>query len=211
VAAFDRPDADITAPVFFADWLPRAYTASGSIAPDDAPVVRVTLSGAAGGEWTIVAEGDSLTVTPSPAPGGGRSTAPAPDVWLRQTAADFLAAFAADPDLPELLPAGWGPLHLLFLDPRDVTLIRQIDGRLAVEIAGKRRRRWVIDIAVGKAGMAAGRPRATVRLDGTTYDGLRRGTMPPLQALLERKITVEGDRALAMQALLLLGSRLGRG
>jgi hypothetical protein len=210
VSAFDRPAPDITAPAFFEVWLPEAYKASGTVAPDDAPTVRVTLSGEGGGEWTIVADGDTLTVTPSPAAGGARTALAPPDVWLRQSAGDFLAAFTADPDLPELLPAGWGPLHLLFLDPRDVTLIRQIAGRLAVEIAGKRRRRWAIDIAVGKVGMAAGRPRATVRLDGTTYDGLRRGTMPPLQALLERKLTVEGDRTLAMQALLLLGSRLGR-
>jgi hypothetical protein len=34
--------------------------------------------------------------------------------------------------------------------------------------------------------------------------------MPPLQALLQGKIGVDGDRALAMQALILLGSRLGR-
>ena len=210
MGSFERPDPAITAAAFFAAWLPEAYTASGSVAPADAPIVRVTLGGAGGGEWTIVADGDALTVTPS-ASGGGKPAPAAPDVWLRQSTADFLAAFASDPDLPELLPAGWGPLHLLFLDPRDVTLIRQIAGRLLVEIAGKRRRRWAIDIAVGKAGMAAGRPRATVRLDGATYDGLRRGTMPPLQALLERKIAVDGDRALAMQALLLLGSRLGRG
>jgi hypothetical protein len=210
VSAFDRPAPDITAPAFFEAWLPEAYQASSTVAPDDAPSVRVTLAGAGGGEWTIVADGDALTVTPSPT-GSARSALAPPDVWLRQTAGDFLAAFASDPDLPELLPAGWGPLHLLFLDPRDVTLIRQIAGRLVVEIAGKRRRRWAIDIAVGKVGMAAGRPRATVRVDGTTYDGLRRGTVPPLQALLERKISVEGDRALAMQALLLLGSRLGRG
>ena len=50
-----------------------------------------------------------------------------------------------------------------------------------------------------------------MRVDGATYDGLQDGTLPPLQALLERKVTVEGDRALAMQALMLLGARLTRG
>ena len=48
-------------------------------------------------------------------------------------------------------------------------------------------------------------------MDGATYDGLRDGSLPPLRALLERKVTVDGDRALAMQALMLLGSRLSRG
>jgi hypothetical protein len=202
---FARPPAGITAAAFFESWLPEAYAAAGSVAPSDAPAVRVTLSGAGGGEWTVAAAAETLTVRPA---AGSKAT---PDVWLRQSTADFLAAFSSDPDLPDLLPPGWGPLDLLFLDPRDVTLVRQISGRLLVEISGKRRRRWALDIAVGKVGMAAGRPRATVRLDAPTYDGLRSGTMPPLQALLERKIAVEGDRALAMQALILLGSRLGRG
>jgi hypothetical protein len=209
VASFQRPDPGITAVELFESWLPQAFVAAGCKAPPDAPEVRITLSGTGGGEWTVSAQGTTLSVIATSAgrKPGGRD----PDVWLRQPTADFLAAFAQDADLPELLPDGWGPLDLLFLDPRDVGLIRQISGRLLVEIQGKRRRRWGLDIAVGKAGLAAGRPRATVRLDGATYDGLRRGTMPPLQALLERKITVEGDRALAMQALVLLGSRLGRG
>jgi hypothetical protein len=206
VGSFQRPAPGISAAELFQTWLPAAYTAAGCVAPGDAPAVRVMLSGEGGGDWSIVADGDTLTVQPL-AP----RAAHASDLWIRQSAADFLAAFAGDVDLPELLPDGWGPLDLLFLDPRDVALIRQISGRLLVEIAGKRRRRWAMDIAVGKAGMAAGRPRATVRLDGPTYDGLRRGTIPPLQALLARKIAVEGDRALAMQALILLGSRLGRG
>jgi hypothetical protein len=132
-------------------------------------------------------------------------------VWIRQSAADFTAAFGGDPDLPELLPAGWGPLDLLFLDPQDIELLRQIDGRLLVELSGRRRRRWALDLATGKNGLQAGRARATVRVDGATYDGLRDGSLPPLRALLERKVTVDGDRALAMQALMLLGSRLSRG
>jgi hypothetical protein len=204
-----RPPPGLTAAAFFESWLPEAYTASGSEAPDDAPLIRVSLSGPDGGDWHIAAEGTRLSVTATT----GRPTAPGaePEVWIRQSAADFLAAFGGDADLPELLPAGWGPLDLLFLDPRDVTLARQIAGRFLVEVAGKRRRRWALDLAFGTAGARAGRPRATVRLDGGLYDGLRQGTVAPLQALLERRLTVEGDRALAMQALMLLGSRLARG
>jgi hypothetical protein len=124
--------------------------------------------------------------------------------------ADFLATLLGEVDLPRLLPVGTHPLELLFLDPRDRDLLRQIDGRLVVEVLGRRRRRWGLDLATGKAGLTAGRARCTVRVDADTYDGLRDGKLPPLQALLERKIAVEGDRALAMQALMLLASRLSR-
>jgi SCP-2 sterol transfer family protein len=190
--------------------LGEAYQREGRRAPDDAPAVRVTLSGEAGGEWDIQAAGDELLVTrrePSPRPtppSAGRG------VWIRQTAEDFLVAFRGDEDLPALFPDNFGPLDLLFLDPRDVELVRQIDGRLALELDGRRRRRWRLDLAAGKSGFVAGRARSTVRVDAATYDGLRAGTVAPLKALLDRRIVVDGDRGLAMQALLLLGARLNR-
>ena len=203
-----HPPADITAAAFFETWLADAYASSGRLAPDDAPVVRVTLSGDGGGEWQIRVEGDRLTVvTRDP----GDRTGEPPGVWIRQKAADFLATFAGDPDLPDLFPENFGPLDLLFLDPQDVELVAQIDGRLALELTGRRRRRWSLDLAAGKNGLAAGRARATVKLDAATYDGLRDKSLPPLKALLERRIVIDGDRALAMQALLLLGARLARG
>jgi hypothetical protein len=202
-----RPPPGLSPVAFFESWLPQAFSAGVGSASADAPRVRVSLSGSGGGDWDIRVEAGSLDVLPL----SGRVKASLPDVWIRQPAADFLVAFSPDPDLPELLPPGWGPLDLLFLDPRDVVLVKQISGRILVEIAGRRRRRWVLDVSVGQAGMAAGRPRATVRVDGATYDGLRQGTMAPLQALLERRLAVEGDRALAMQALMLLGARLARG
>lgn len=194
--------------------MPTAYRDQGVRAPADAPAVRVTLSGDGGGEWQITSEDDpAATLTVQRRDPAARA-APASNgralVWIRQSTADFLATFAKDPDLPELLPPHFGPLDMLFLDPQDVELVGQIDGRLAVELTGHRRRRWSLDLAAGKSGLGAGRPRATVRLDGATYEGLRDGSLPPLKALLERKIVVEGDRALAMQALLLLGARLGR-
>jgi hypothetical protein len=204
-----RPPADIAPGDFFERWLPDAYAAAGGHAPADSPAVRVTLSGPAGGEWRLRPEGSRLAVE-RVAPGPPARGATPPLLWIRQSAADFLAAFSADPDLPVLLPAGFGPLDMLFLDPRDLELVRQIDGRLLLELAGRRRRRWALDLAAGKAGLNAGRARATVRLDAATYEGLAAGSVPPLQALLERRIAVEGDRALAMQALMLLGARLTR-
>jgi hypothetical protein len=199
-----RPPAAISASEFFVSWLPQAFVAGGCQAPDDAPVVRVSIAGPDGGQWHIQAQDAQLKVTTG-------ATGPAPRLWIRQSAADFSATFGGDPDLPDLLPPGWGPLDFLFLDPRDRELLRQIDGRLLIEVNGRRRRRWSLDLATGKNGLQAGRARATVRVDGTTYDGLKTGTLPPLKALLDGRIAVDGDRALAMQALMLLGARLTRG
>jgi hypothetical protein len=200
-----RPPSGISAPTFFASWLPEAFAGSGTAGLASAPAVRVTLSGEGGGDWRIRADEDGLLVEPL-SPGRHDDV----DVWLRQSAADFLAVFEPGPDLPQLLPAGWTALDLLFLDERDVALLEQISGRIALEIAGKRRRRWTLDLAFAKEGISAGRPRATVQIDGTTYDGLRAKTMAPMQALLGGKVKVEGDRSLAMKALMLVGARLSR-
>ncbi len=199
---WDRPPAGIPTADFFEAWLPDAYAATGRRAPANAPLVRATLSGAGGGAWDIECDDDRLIVTPT--------SANPPDVWLRQPAKDFRAAFDGDPQLPALMPPGWSALDLLFLDPRDADMLTQISGRVLVEITGRSARRWSLDMAVGKAGVTAGRPRTTIRLDGSTFEGLQTGSLPPMQALLGGRLTIEGDRPLAMQLLLLLGSRLAR-
>jgi SCP-2 sterol transfer family len=199
----NNPPVGISVEEFFERWLPEAFAASGRRGPADAPVVRVTISGTGGGTWELQARDDTLSVEkPDREP---------PDVWIRQSAADLLAAIGApDPDLPALIPSHWSTLDVLFLDPRDIDLLRQVSGRIALEVEGRRRRRWSLDVAFGAAGAAAGRPRTTVRLDGTTFEGLRTGALPPMQPLLDGRIKIEGDRALAMQLMILLGSRLAR-
>ncbi|MES1204507.1 MAG: SCP2 sterol-binding domain-containing protein [Pseudomonadota bacterium] len=203
MASWDRPPVGTPIQDFFETWLPAAFEATSRHAPANAPIVRATLTGPGGGSWDLRAEDDRLVVERA-------VVRDAPDVWLRQPATDLRAAFDGDPDLPPLIPPGWSALDLLFLDPRDIDLLRQVSGRVLVEIAGRRGRRWSFDAAFGKAGVAAGRPRTTVRLDGGTFEGMQAGTIPPMQALLEGRLSIEGDRALAMQLLLLLGSRLGR-
>jgi hypothetical protein len=200
-----RPPPDLSAATFFGTWLHEAFAHSGRQGLAGAPAVRVTLSGPGGGDWRIRAGEDGLEVT-ALSPGKQDDV----DVWLRQSAADFLAAFHGDPDLPDLLPAGWTALDLLFLDPRDVALLDQMSGRILLEIHGKRRRRWALDLAFAKDGVNAGRPRATVQIDGTTYDGLRTKTMAPMQAMLGGKVKIDGDRTLAMKALMLTAARLAR-
>jgi hypothetical protein len=200
---WDRPPPDITLAELFERWLPEAFAGAGHRAPAGAPTVRVTVSGAGGGTWEVRAEDTTLAVGPA-------SKDP-PDVWVRQSIGDLRVALGApDPDLPVLLPADWSARDLLFADPRDVDLVRQISGRLAFEIEGRRRRRWVLDVGFGAAGVSAGRPRTTVRIDGATFEGVRAGTILPMQALFDSRLKIEGDRALAMQLLLLVGSRLGR-
>lgn len=200
-----RPPPGLAAATFFETWLPEAFARSGRRGLAHAPAVRVTLSGAHGGDWRVQAGEDGLMVA-SLRPGRHDGV----DVWLRQSAGDFLAAFTPDPDLPGLLPAGWTALDLLFLDERDVALLDQMAGRIALEIHGKRRRIWTLDLAFAKEGINAGRARATVQIDGATYEGLRTKTVAPMQALLGGKVKIEGDRNLAMKALLLVAQRLAR-
>jgi hypothetical protein len=204
MSSWDRPPGGTSAAEFFESWLPAAFAASGRPAPLAAPVVRASLSGAGGGAWDVQAHDGELRVE--------KATREPPDVWLRQSAVDFLTALSpdADPDLPPMLPPGWSALDLLFLDPRDIDLLRQVSGRVLVEVAGRRGRRWAFDVGFGKTGVSAGRPRATIRLDGATFEGLRNGSIPAMQPLFDGRLKIEGDRALAMQLLLLLGSRLAR-
>jgi hypothetical protein len=200
---WDRPPPDITVAELFERWLPEAFAATAQRAPAGTPVVRVSISGSGGGTWDVHADGTSLSVHPA-----GREP---PDIWIRQSVADLRVALGApDADLPVLLPAGVPTRDLLFAEASDVDLVKQISGRLAFEIEGRRRRRWAVDIGFGKAGVSAGRSRTTIRLDAATFEGVRAGTIAPMQTLLDGRLKIEGDRALAMQLLLFAGSRLGR-
>jgi len=199
---WDRPPAGIPTATFFETWLPAAYQATARCAPAHAPVVRASISGEGGGAWDLRAEDDRLETAVA-----GREP---PDIWVRQSIADFRAAFDGDPDLPELIPPGWSALDMLFLDEREADMIRSVQGRILLELKGRRARRWALDVGFAKAGVTAGRPRTTVRVDGATFEGIQSGAIAPLQPLLDGRLALEGDRALAMQLLMLLGGRLGR-
>jgi SCP-2 sterol transfer family len=201
--SWDRPPSDIALPELFERWLPEAFAATGQRAPAGTPLLRVSVSGAGGGAWELALEGNRLRVAPP-----GREP---PDIWIRLSIADLRVALgAADPDLPQIVPATWSAREILIVNPNDIDLVRQISGRMLLEIEGRRRRRFALDIGFGKTGVSAGRPRTTVRLDAPTFEGLRSGAMPPMQPLIDGRIKIEGDRALAMQLMLLVGSRLGR-
>jgi len=203
MSEWNRPPAGIEVAEFFERWLPQAYAASGKQADGTAPLVRASLSGPSGGAWDLQADEEGLQVE---APSRNL-----PDVWIRQSVQDFRAAFDGDPLLPPLIPPGLGALDLLFLDPRDQDLLKQVQGRALVELTGNKARRWSFDVAFGASGATAGRPRTTIRLDGPTFEGIQNGSLSPMQPLLDGRLKLEGDRALAMQLLILLGSRLNRG
>ena len=200
---WDRPPPDVTPAELFEQWLPKAFAAAGWRAPAGVPRLRVSVGGATGGPWDLSVAGDTLNVA-----AGSREP---PDIWMRLSQADLRVALGGeDPDLPAIAPPGWSMRDLLIVEPADVDLVRQISGRIAVEIEGRRRRRWTLDVGFGAAGVSAGRPRTTLRLDAATFEGLRSGALPPMQPLLDGRLKIEGDRALAMQLLLLVGSRLSR-
>jgi SCP-2 sterol transfer family len=203
--SWDRPPPDVTGAELFERWLPAAFAASGYRAPAGAPIVRVSISGTDGGSWELHADADAGTLSVGPA------RREPPDVWIRQSIADLRVSLGgSDPDLPALLPPGVAAHHVLFGDPQDIELLRQVSGRLLFELEGRRRRRWALDVGVGKTGVSAGRPRTTLRVDAATFEGVRSGSLPPMQALLDGRLKLEGDRGLAMQVLLLFGSRLAR-
>ncbi len=94
-------------------------------------------------------------------------------------------------------------------DSQEMELLEKLDGRIKFELEGRRRRRWSVDAAFGRAGMLAGRPRTTVRIDAGTCEKLAARALNPLQALLAGRLRVEGDKAFAMQVLMLLATRVG--
>jgi hypothetical protein len=206
-----RPPPEIPAREIIESWLPRAFAAAPRRPPPDSPSLRVTLSGQGGGDWELRATEDALIVQrrePSPRhrPHPDSEVDQYPDIWLRQGVADFLALFHEEPDLPSLLPPQADVMDLLCIDQGRIGLLAQIDGRIAFEIHGRRRRRWTVDLAFGPSGMRAGRPRSTVRVDSRTCEELAAGDLAPLQTLLAGRLQVEGDRALVMQVVMLAGS-----
>ena len=201
-----RPPRDLPADQIITAWLPRVFESAAERPPAGGPTVRLTLSGSDGGEWDLCATEESLLVAARDPRARRNPEEDDPDIWLRQSVPDFLALFHEDPDLPALLPGDAGVMDLLYVDERRAGLLAQIDGRLRFEIEGRRRRRWAIDVAFGPAGMRAGQPRSTVRLDSRTCEELANGGVAPLQALLAGRLKVEGDRALVMQVVMLVGS-----
>src|SRR5215831_15273113 len=125
--SWDRPPPDIAFADLFERWLPTAFAATGQRAPAGTPVLRVSVSGAGGGAWELALEGDKVVVEAA-----GREP---PDLWIRISGPDLRVALGgADPDLPTIVPATWSARQLLLVSPADIDLVKQISGRILIEI-----------------------------------------------------------------------------
>jgi len=200
----NRPDPSLSPQAVLTQWLPERFVERGRSLPPDCPKLRITVREAkATTDILFVASEREMEVLQEFDP-------KAADFWVRLTAADFQALLHGDPDLPALVPADRDLIDLMVVDASDLDRFSQLSGRLAVEITGKRRRRFCLDVAFGEAGFTAGRPKSTVSIDGAALEAVIKGTKAPLAALLEGRIKVEGDPGLAMQAMMLVVARTAR-
>jgi hypothetical protein len=202
-----RPPADARAAAIIESWLPEVFSSAGRAVEGTSPRLRMSLSGAEGGEWNLQIADGALVVRRCTRTIGPRRDDP--DIWIRQSAADFLAVIFPSEDLFELVPSTIDVVELLRPDSQEMELLEKLDGRIKFELEGRRRRRWSVDAAFGRAGMLAGRPRTTVSIDAGTCEKLAARTLNPLQALLAGRLRVDGDKTFAMQVLMLVATRIG--
>ncbi len=188
-------------------WLPAVFAASAHQTDGSSPRVRLSLSGADGGEWDMQIEDGELAVARRVRSAHLRGDAP--DIWIRQSTSDFLAVLFPNEDLFQFLPDSADIVTLLSPESQELELLQKLDGRIKFELEGRRRRRWAVDVAFGRAGMLAGRPRTTVIIDSGTCEKLAARSMNPLQALLGGRLRVDGDKTFAMQVLMLVATRVG--
>jgi len=202
-----RPPATSAPVEILESWLPAQFRAAARKPQGRSPRLRLSLSGSDGGEWDLEVEDGELAVARRVR--GLHARDDEPDVWIRQSAADFLAVLFPHEDLFDFLPASADIVLLLSPESQEMELFERLDGRIKFELHGRRRRRWAVDAAFGRSGMLAGRPRTTVIVDSGVCERLAARTMNPLQALLAGRLRVEGDKTFAMQVLMLVATRMG--
>jgi hypothetical protein len=202
-----RPSAASAPAEILESWLPAQFAKAERKAEVRSPRLRLSLSGSDGGEWDFQVQDGELAVARRVRTAHLRGDDP--EVWIRQSVTDFLAVIFPHQDLFELLPATADMVELLAPDSEEMELLGKLDGRIKFELEGRRRRRWAVDAAFGRAGMLAGRPRTVVTIDAGTCEKLAARTMNPLQALLAGRLRVEGDKTFAMQVLMLVATRIG--
>lgn len=202
-----RPPAPSAPAAIIESWLPSVFAAAARRSEGSSPRLRLSLSGPEGGEWDMQIEDGELAVARRVRSMHVRGDDP--DVWIRQSASDFLAVIFPHDDLFQFLPASTDIVELLSPESQELELLQKLDGRIRFELEGRRRRRWSVDAAFGRSGMLAGRPRTAVVIDTGTCEKLATRAMNPLQALLAGRLRVEGDKTFAMQVLMLVATRMG--
>jgi hypothetical protein len=201
-----RPRARSAPAEIIESWLPAAFAAAAHKPEGRSPRLRLSLSGLEGGEWDMQVEDGELAVARRVRNAHLRGDDP--DVWIRQSAADFLAVIFPDADLFRFLPTSADIVAVISPESQEIELLHKLDGRIRFELEGRRRRRWAVDAAFGHAGMLAGRPRTVVLIDSGTCEKLAARALSPLQALLAGRLRVEGDKTFALQVLMLVVTRI---
>lgn len=202
-----RPPAGMSPAAMIESWLPELVKTGKRRFEGVSPLLRLSLSGVDGGEWNLQLVDGDLEIRRHERTIGVHQ--PDPDIWVRQSTADFLAVVFPSDDLFEMLPSSVDIADLLSPESQELELLQKLDGRIKFEMEGRRRRRWAVDAAFGRAGMLAGRPRTTVRIDAPTCEKLSARAVTPLQALLAGRLRVDGDKTFAMQVLMLVATRIG--
>ena len=202
-----RPPAGASATAILDAWLPEVFSSAGKAIQGTSPRLRLSLSGPEGGEWDLqIVDGSFTTQRPTRGIGPRRDD---PDIWIRQSVPDFLAVPFPSEDLFAFLPPSVDVVKLFCPDSNEMELLERLDGRIKFELEGRRRRRWSVDAAFGRTGMRAGRPHTTVSIDSGTCAKLAARALNPLQALLGGRLRIDGDKAFAMQVLMLVATRVG--
>jgi hypothetical protein len=85
-----RPPEDATVSAILESWLPEVFSSADKTMAGTSPRLRLSLSGPDGGEWDLQIVDDQFVAKRCTHMIGPRRDDP--DIWIRQSAADFLAA-----------------------------------------------------------------------------------------------------------------------
>lgn len=196
------PDPLLTTVEIIETWLPKQIDTAAF--GEASFCIRLTISGAQGGDWNCLVHGEGLVVVPFNRMAGHQDDL---DIWVRLSVNDFRALFFGDVDLPIplIISEDFAPLFVPL--PEDLEAFKNLEGRIRFELLGRRHRRFAVDVSFGERGMRAGRPRSSICVDAGAYERLIQGKQNPLEAFMTEQVRVEGDRGFALQVAVLCASR----
>jgi hypothetical protein len=188
-----RPPRDITADGFFRDWLPGVFASEFGAGKRTASEVTVAvhLEGEGGGDWTLDVRDGVLSLRD-----GGEGMSPL--VTLRQTVQNWRALAVGEPGSVDLAPPQASPLDVLFVDPASRQIMQAVRGTLRFEVENYNQRTWWMLVKFGQQAWADP-PDATITLDAETYAQMLSRELSPPEAYFAGKISLDGDRQLALQ------------
>ena len=186
------PAADLTPAQFFEQWLPSELERLGVASMTDM-VVRVNLTGEAGGSWDLVISKGALSVSPV-------DQARAAQVGLEMTEQDWRAIALGEPGPVDLSPPGTSPTDMLFVDAASQGMLAAVTGLFRFEVRQYNGRTWVLQATFGQVNRAAGAaPDALIATDAATYGAILARELSAPEAYLDGRISIQGDPVKGMQ------------